>query len=63
MTEVSYTIEDGREHILEKVYDRKEAIHFAETNLKAKAVFAFDKEDELLGCIWSRQHGEQRKYK
>lgn len=41
--------------MLGKSYDLKVAIDFAEKNTEAKEIFAYTQEDELIGCVWSRE--------
>ncbi|MDE7327906.1 MAG: hypothetical protein K2N63_16790 [Lachnospiraceae bacterium] len=49
-----YSVENGKEVMLGKLYDLKAAIDFAEKNTEAKEIFAYTQEDELIGCVWSR---------
>lgn len=48
-------MENGREIMLNKLYDLKAAIDFAEGNAEAKEIFAYTQDNELIGCIWSRE--------
>lgn len=49
-----FSVENGREVMLGKLYDLKAAVDFAEKNTKAKEIFAYTQDDELIGCVWSR---------
>ncbi len=49
-----FSVENGREVMLGKLYDLKAAIDCAEKNTEAKEIFAYTQEDELIGCVWSR---------
>ncbi len=49
-----YTIEDGKENCIEKIFDKNKAIQYAKENQNAKEVFEFNEHDELIGCIWSK---------
>ncbi len=49
-----FFVENGREVMLGKLYDLKAAIDFAEKNTEAKELFDYTKNDELIGCVWSR---------
>ena len=49
-----FSVENGRDIILNKLYDLKAAIDFAEGNAEAKEIFAYTQDDELIGCVWSR---------
>lgn len=44
-----FSVENGREVMLGKLYDLKVAIDFAEKNAEAKEIFAYTQEDELIG--------------
>ncbi len=56
MNTVNYfSVENGREVMLGKLYDLKAAIDFAERNAEAKEIFAYTQDDELIGCVWSRE--------
>lgn len=50
-----FSVENGREVMLGKLYDLKAAIGFAEKNTEAKEIFAYTQEDELIGCVWNRE--------
>lgn len=50
-----FSVENGREIMLNKLYDLKAAIDFAEGNAEAKEIFAYTQDDELIGCVWSRE--------
>lgn len=50
-----FSVENGREVMLGKLYNLKAAIDFAEKNTEAKEIFAYTQEDELIGCVWSRE--------
>lgn len=49
-----FSVENGKEVMLGKLYDLKVAVDFAEKNTKAKEIFAYTQDDELIGCVWSR---------
>ena len=49
-----FSVENGRDIILNKLYDLKAAIDFAEGNAEAKEIFAYTQDDELIGCVRSR---------
>lgn len=49
-----FSVENGRDIILNKLYDLKAAIDFAEGNAEAKEIFAYTQDHELIGCVWSR---------
>ena len=49
-----FSVENGRDIMLNKLYDLKAAIEFAEENAGAKEIFAYTQDDELIGCVWSR---------
>lgn len=49
-----FSVENGREVMLGKLYDLKAAVDFAEKNIEAKEIFAYTQDDELIGCVWSR---------
>lgn len=56
MNPVNYfSVENGREVMLGKLYELKAAIDFAEKNAEAKEIFAYTQDDELIGCVWSRE--------
>lgn len=50
-----FSVENGREIMINKLYDLKAAIDFAERNAEAKEIFAYTQDDELIGCVWSRE--------
>ena len=50
-----YTIEDGHENCIEMTHNKKRAIHFCKKTKKAKEVFYFNDNDELIGCIYSKK--------
>ncbi len=49
-----FSVENGRDIMLGKLYDLKAAVDFAEMNTEAKEIFAYTQDDELIGCVWSR---------
>lgn len=49
-----FSVENGKEVMLGKLYDLKAAVDFAEKNAEAKEIFAYTQDDELIGCVWSR---------
>lgn len=49
-----FSVENGRDIMLNKLYDLKAAIDFAKENAGAKEIFAYTQDDELIGCVWSR---------
>lgn len=49
-----FSVENGRDIMLDKLYDLKAAVDFAEKNTEAKEIFAYTQDDELIGCVWSR---------
>lgn len=49
-----FSVENGKEVMLGKLYDLKAAVDFAEKNTEAKEIFAYTQGDELIGCVWSR---------
>lgn len=53
-SEKYFSVENGKEVMLGKLYDLKAAIEFAEGNTEAKEIFAYTQDDELIGCVWSR---------
>ena len=50
-----FSVENGRDIMINKLYDLKAAIGFAEGNAEAKEIFAYTQDDELIGCVWSRK--------
>ena len=49
-----FSVENGKEVMLGKLYDLKAAVDFAEKNAETKEIFAYTQDDELIGCVWSR---------
>lgn len=49
-----FSVENGREVMLGKLYDLKAAVDYAEKNTEAKEIFAYTQDGELIGCVWSR---------
>lgn len=49
-----FSVENGRDIMLGKLYDLKAAVDFAKKNTEAKEIFAYTQDDELIGCVWSR---------
>ncbi len=52
-----FSVENGREIMLDRFHDLQEAIGFAERNAEAEEIFAFTQGHELAGCVWSRKSG------
>ena len=50
-----FSVENGWEIMLDKLYDLKAAIDFAVRNSEVKEIFAYTQDDELIGCVWSRE--------
>ena len=57
-----FSVENGRDVMIDRFHDQRAAIDFAERNSKAKEIFAYTKNDELIGCVWSRKE-EQVQHK
>lgn len=49
-----FSVKNGKEVMLGRLYDLKAAVDFAEKNTEAKEIFVYTQDDELIGCVWSR---------
>lgn len=49
-----YSIEDGKENRIRTTVFLTEAIQYAICDENATEIFEFDENDELLGCVWTK---------
>ena len=49
-----FSVEDGKENCLDRFYKYDEAFNYYLEDAKAREIFIFGKDDELIGCVISK---------